>query len=185
MSGADKLPDYLAGDLPPEEAEAFELALMSGAYDGSDLQWLGSVVVELRAAAISGTLTIGIAEAELTRLQGAGFVVNLQTITPQAVTDIDFGRDFDLVVLRMPMQLQPDERLDAEQVAPDGSVVRATEGLPLTEKGEFLMCCHRELVATILRGQDAIRARFTAVDPAGRKRLLYDCDLRGVNLPPA
>ena len=56
------------------------------------------------------------------------------------------------------MQLGPDERLDAEQVAPDGTIVRATEGLPLTEKGEFLMCCHREMVATILRGQDAIRA---------------------------
>ena len=182
MSIPEQLVDYLAGALAPEAAEAFEADLLSGRYDGAELQWLGSVVLGLRSAAIAGTLTIGISEAELVRLQRAGFVINIQALAPGGVTDIDFGPDFDLVVMRVPIALRPGERLDAEQLDPTGAIVRRVEGLPLApESGELLMCCHRELVATILRGQGTVRSRYIAVGAAG-ERLLHNCDLRAINL---
>jgi hypothetical protein len=170
----EALDDYLARHMPDDEAEAFEEALFDAAAEGEvrfadRLARLGRRLHELRLFEHKFT------RRDYDRLSAAGVRIELRDAGPPGPTDNYPPGDVDMVVVRVPLELDGLRQVDVEFEVPGVGVIKTLRDLEVDEEeGALYLACDVNLMRTTL-GLPRVLNRVVGVRDGRREELaLYD-----------
>jgi hypothetical protein len=133
------LVDYLAGELSGDDESRVEDHLFACDACGSAAHRLSNLIEALRDA-----LPPTVSRAALARLEGRGMRLLQTRIAAGTRAVVTFGKDVDLLVHRLQLDVGDAQRIDCEVVnAADGSPIIAFADVPFERTGEINLVCHR------------------------------------------
>ena len=169
MTSAERIVEYLSGELSEEDARRFEEALFEGAHDGADLDALAAMLVDLRYAAYLGLLGLTVSRAEVERLRSEGYRIVEFRLEPDQLVDADLSEEFDLLLVELVVDLEGVTRLDAEVCDMAGRPFKRVREIPFRPEQRSVMgYCAREMALAAARElPDGTLTRLLAVGDDG------------------
>ena len=168
-----RLDDYVRGSMDEAlaaeyEDELFELALAGAAPELGFRQGLGATFREMSAR---GTTNVWITGAEVERLKASNLRVLLWDFDPAKPTLPEVPEGADLVITRIAVDLRGVRRVDADIVAPDGTLLKTMPDVTFDPvDGAVYACCEADLARAA--GSVATITRVYAVEETGRRLMM-------------
>jgi len=175
--GADaltRLDDYVRGSMDDVEADTFEQDLFERALAGSapELSFRASLGATFREMSARGSIDLWLTAEGLSRLQAQGglrVVLFELDLEHPSLPEIPEGTD--LLVTRVPVDLQGIGRLEAEVFSLDGRLLKRMPDITFDPAdGAVFACCEAELARHASAAQTM--TRIWAVREEGRSLLL-------------
>jgi hypothetical protein len=167
-----RLDDYLRGQRPDELELDYEQDLFARALDdrAPELVFRAQLGSTLRDMHQRGSLEIWPSAAEVARLEASGLRIRHFALDPQQPTFPDLSGDFDLLVVRIALDLVGLTQLDVDVCSPQGQVLKTMVDVGFdAEAGAIYTCCEAELARTAARHPTI--SRFWGTDASGRRLL--------------
>jgi hypothetical protein len=135
---AERLLDYLLGDLPAPEEEQLEAHVFACASCAAQAERLAALAAAVRAA-IPPILT----RSRLDALESGGAVAHLNVMSPGGVAEVFYPPPGKLLVHRLEgARLEACRRLDVALRTPAGEAIGRLDDVPFdAPRGEVLVAC--------------------------------------------
>jgi hypothetical protein len=172
-----RLDDYVRAADSETEAESYELDLFSRALEGDapELEFRAELGHTLRAMESLGTLDLWLTARGVERLLKSGRKVLQFELDIRAPVVPDLSSDFEILVTKVPLQLDGIRRLEAEVCALSGELLKRMPDIAFDPAdGAVFACCEAELARASANTRTI--TRVYAYGDAGRYLL---CELAG------
>lgn len=168
-----KLDDYVRGHLADDAANAYEEELFERAMLGNapELEFRAGLAGTLQLMKARGTLNVWLTKKQVGEMLALGLRISLVEVNLEHPSAPVIAEDADLVIARVPLNLEGVTRIDAEVVSDTGRVVKRMPDVSFdVADGAIYACCEAELsrIATASRQL----TRLWAIRDGGRTLLL-------------
>ncbi|MGC4086593.1 MAG: hypothetical protein QM756_01610 [Polyangiaceae bacterium] len=168
-----RLDDYVRGQRSEELEQDYEEQLFARALDGAapELAFLEGLGSALRVMHARGTLDLWLTAKGVEALQSSGKRVLVFELDPENPRAPVIPADTELLVTRVPVDLDDVRSLEAEVLSDDGRVLKVMPDIAFDPaENAVYACCEAELARTAASAQRLTRVWATGA--SGRRLLL-------------
>lgn len=172
MTTLERLDDYVRGHGDEDSVAAYEDDLFARALsnEAPELAFRSNLAASLRFMRAKGTLDMWLTAREVAQVRSSSLRTAYIDVGGPHLSPLEISADVDLVITKVPLELEGVESLEVEVLSEDGRLLKRMPDVAFDPSdGAIFACCDIEL-AKIAFASNCI-TRIWATDVNGRRLL--------------